>query len=298
MLLSKFSQINEALEDNMAAKSKLTPEEWKHAKDVWEKDPRTGYAWLVREMDLPVSRPAIHKVADIEGWKKLETRKLKKSSNQKPKRKVNIRSSGKNSKVTKITPAKVTVTMADKANDEDGKASCGRPALYQEEYAEQAFKLCLLGAVDKDLAGFFEVTEQTINNWKKDYPEFFESLRRGKLSADANMAYRFYVKGCGYRYTEIKKKVAISEAGTEIPVEIISTEKEVAPDATVAFRWLCNRRPEDWKDKVESSADVKLDKETLQQIKETFLVRMEKARARQDKILIERGILIKQETVD
>jgi hypothetical protein len=32
----------------------------------------------------------------------------------------------------------------------------GRPSLYRDEFAEQARKLCLLGATDRDLAEFFE----------------------------------------------------------------------------------------------------------------------------------------------
>ncbi len=29
-------------------------------------------------------------------------------------------------------------------------------------------------------------TERTVNKWKSYYPEFFESMRRGKILADAN----------------------------------------------------------------------------------------------------------------
>jgi hypothetical protein len=51
----------------------------------------------------------------------------------------------------------------------------GRPTKYEHEYADQAKKLCFLGFIDRELAGFFEVEESTINKWKKDYPEFLES---------------------------------------------------------------------------------------------------------------------------
>lgn len=53
-----------------------------------------------------------------------------------------------------------------------------RPTKYQEAYAEQARKLCLLGYTDAELADFFEVSESTINKWKLDYPEFSESIKR------------------------------------------------------------------------------------------------------------------------
>lgn len=38
---------------------KLTPEQWKKARDRWESDPREGFEWLIKELKLPVTRPAI-----------------------------------------------------------------------------------------------------------------------------------------------------------------------------------------------------------------------------------------------
>jgi hypothetical protein len=40
----------------------------------------------------------------------------------------------------------------------------GRKSLYREQYAEQAFKLCLLGAKDEELANFFGVAVKTLFN--------------------------------------------------------------------------------------------------------------------------------------
>ncbi len=66
----------------------------------------------------------------------------------------------------------------------------GRPTRYKAEYTEQAFKLCLLGATDANLADFFEVSEKTINTWKDAHPEFLQSLKAGKDEADANVGER------------------------------------------------------------------------------------------------------------
>ena len=65
---------------------------------------------------------------------------------------------------------------------------------YQADYPEQARRLCLLGATDRDLAGCFEVSEGTINRWKRKYPEFAEALKRGKAFADAEVAEALYRK--------------------------------------------------------------------------------------------------------
>src|SRR3990167_6903490 len=43
--------------------------------------------------------------------------------------------------------------------------------------------LAALGLTDKQIGRVFRVTEQTIQNWKKD-PEFLLSLKRGKDCAD------------------------------------------------------------------------------------------------------------------
>lgn len=56
---------------------------------------------------------------------------------------------------------------------------------YKAEYDELAYNYCLLGATDAQLANFFGVKEQTINNWKNKHKSFFESLKKGKDSADA-----------------------------------------------------------------------------------------------------------------
>lgn len=50
------------------------------------------------------------------------------------------------------------MTSKDKAA---AKSKGGRPTRYKAEYAQQAYKLCLLGATDKELADFFHVSGQT-----------------------------------------------------------------------------------------------------------------------------------------
>lgn len=52
------------------AAPKMTPEEWEEARARWETDPRDGYAWLKRELNLPVSEVAILKRARKELWAK------------------------------------------------------------------------------------------------------------------------------------------------------------------------------------------------------------------------------------
>lgn len=51
---------------------KLTAKQWNDVRSVWESDPRDGFTWLVRELELPVSVPGVRKAADRDGWEKQE----------------------------------------------------------------------------------------------------------------------------------------------------------------------------------------------------------------------------------
>lgn len=112
----------------------------------------------------------------------------------------------------------------------------GRKSDYKEEYNDQAYKLCLLGHTDAELAKFFGVKEQTINNWKKKFPPFFESIKKGREPADANVAKSLYNRAIGFHYIETHRK---KEAGKV--VETKTVKKFVPPDTAAAFIWLKNR---------------------------------------------------------
>lgn len=129
----------------------------------------------------------------------------------------------------------------------------GRKSSYKEEYSNQALKLCLLGATDKELAEFFSVSEQTLNKWKKDFPEFLESLKKGKSIADANVASKLYNRAIGYDCKATK--FATLEGKVTDSIEYI---EHYPPDTTAAIFWLKNRQPEKWRDRKEVDANINL----------------------------------------
>ena len=121
----------------------------------------------------------------------------------------------------------------------------GRPSKYRDEFAEQARKLCLLGATDKELGSFFGVSEQTINAWKSEHSAFLESLKAGKELADATVADSLYQRAKGYSHPEDDIRVV---GGA---IVITPTIKHYPPDSTALIFWLKNRRPDLWRDKRE-----------------------------------------------
>jgi hypothetical protein len=127
----------------------------------------------------------------------------------------------------------------------------GRPTDYREEYNMQAEKLCKLGATDKELADFFEVCEDTINEWKKVHPEFSESIKKGKILADAEVADRLYQRAMGFEHDSEEIKVMFDRETNEQYIERIPIKKIYPPDAVAAIFWLKNRQKKKWRDKIE-----------------------------------------------
>lgn len=125
----------------------------------------------------------------------------------------------------------------------------GRPPKYQPEYADQARKLCLLGATDQELGDFFGVAESTINKWKLDHAKFSESIKSGKLAADANVADRLYQRAIGYEHPEEK---IFNANGAPL---IVPTVKHYPPDTAAAIIWLKNRQRGKWHDRPEPVND-------------------------------------------
>ena len=57
----------------------------------------------------------------------------------------------------------------------------GRPQKYKKHFAVVAYRLCTYGYTDKELALALGVSKSTINRWKHDHADFWDSLKRGKL---------------------------------------------------------------------------------------------------------------------
>jgi hypothetical protein len=120
----------------------------------------------------------------------------------------------------------------------------GRPNKFKPEYIERARKLCQFGHTDLELAVFFGVHLQTINNWKVKYPEFLYALKAGKEVADSRVERSLYARAVGYNYEAVK---IFMPAGRAKPVYAKYNE-HVPPDVTAGIFWMKNRDPEHWRD--------------------------------------------------
>lgn len=121
---------------------------------------------------------------------------------------------------------------------------------YKSEYDELAYNYALLGATDRQMAEFFDVSEVTINEWKKVHPSFLKSMSGGKSQADALVAKSLFHRALGYSHPETK--IATRDGQITDTLDVV---KHYAPDTAAASFWLKNRQPDIWRDKKEIAID-------------------------------------------
>ena len=117
----------------------------------------------------------------------------------------------------------------------------GRPTSYDPAFARQAQKLCELGAVDVELAEFFQVALSTVKLWKVVHPEFSAALKAGKDVTDDRVVASLLSRALGYSHDAVKI-ITTKDDVHEIPFV-----EHCPPDVTACIFWLKNRRPKEWR---------------------------------------------------
>jgi len=122
---------------------------------------------------------------------------------------------------------------------------------YLPQFATAAEKLCKLGATDLDLAEAFDVSDRTIRRWRLAHEDFAQACKAGKALWDDGVEEALRRRATGYDYMSEK---IYCEGGKVTRVKII---EHIPPDGWSAFKWLVNRRPDQWRDKVDVMATVR-----------------------------------------
>lgn len=122
----------------------------------------------------------------------------------------------------------------------------GRPTDYRDEYVERVANLALNGATDAEIADDLGVSISTLYNWRAKHPAFLQAMKYGKSQADDRVERSFYLRAVGYERDAVK--VSFDKDGNPLYAPY---REVVAPDPAAAQFWLKNRRPEEWKERVE-----------------------------------------------
>lgn len=143
----------------------------------------------------------------------------------------------------------------------------GRPSKY-ESHVEPKLLLIEAWARDgltlEDIAKNLDIALSTFCEYKNQYTELAESLKKNKELADIIVENSLYKRANGYKYEEITYEAIEfkSGSGEDVTIQpatkIKTVIKEVVPDTTAQIFWLKNRKPVEWRDKheIESRSEV------------------------------------------
>lgn len=103
------------------------------------------------------------------------------------------------------------------------------------------------GWIDTRIAAQIGISPSTLYDWKRKYPEIADALAEGKEVVDAKVENALLKRALGYEYKETRREGQLGGA-----TKIIETTRHVPPDVAAGIFWLKNRKPDVWREKVET----------------------------------------------
>lgn len=127
----------------------------------------------------------------------------------------------------------------------------GRPTLKTDERIAKTLELAQLGKTNVQMAEIIGVSEATIRRWMLLDFEFSTAVKLLKQEADELIEASLFKSALGY--DKRTKKNIVTRDG----VEEIEDTTYYPPNPTSMIFWLKNRRPKQWKDRVEIQTETK-----------------------------------------
>lgn len=145
--------------------------------------------------------------------------------------------------------------MNNKSNKSEKKTFTKRAnrTSYKDWLSED--KLLLLegwardGLTDEQIAHNIGIRRETLWDWKKKYSHISNALKKGKEVVDFLVENALLKNALGYKYAE----QAVTRDG-----DVVTVEKYMAPNTVAQIFWLKNKKPDKWKDRVESKQEVNI----------------------------------------
>lgn len=140
--------------------------------------------------------------------------------------------------------------MADKPAQPRDKANKFE-AVYESRFALAAAKICRMGGTSSDIAEGLGISERTVRRWRREYEDFDTACKVNKDLFDDRIEVSLAQRALGYSCPETKVLIRDGKVHTH---EVM---KYYPPDTLACIYWLNNRRPANWRQKVEIDANVR-----------------------------------------
>lgn len=108
------------------------------------------------------------------------------------------------------------------------------------------------GLTDEQIFHNLDISKDTFYQYKKKYTDFSDALKRGKEVVDYEVENALLKRAMGYEYVETTRETKWNPSTEQFElVESKKVTKHVIPDTTAQIYWLKNRKPKQWRDKVD-----------------------------------------------
>ncbi|MFS7400693.1 helix-turn-helix domain-containing protein [Carnobacterium maltaromaticum] len=143
------------------------------------------------------------------------------------------------------------------------KVKKGRKSKYDTHVAPRLQEIewwCREGLTEIEICKRLDVAESTFNNYKREFSELMESLKKGKEIADYQVEDALYKRAIGYEYEEETRQLTdLGFTTTKI------VTKHVSPDTGAIALWLKNRKRDSWQNT--NTLDERLKQEQIKKAK-------------------------------
>lgn len=116
------------------------------------------------------------------------------------------------------------------------------------------------GLTDEQIAQNIGINRATLYDWIKRYDNISNAIKKGKEPVDIQVENALLRRALGYDYEETITEIE-DLGGGKTKKHVRRVSKHVPPDTTAQIFWLKNRKPKQWRDKMEAAVSV--DKEDL-----------------------------------
>ena len=109
------------------------------------------------------------------------------------------------------------------------------------------------GLTCADIAHNIGINRCTLTEWKKKDARIAFALQEGKDVADRRVENALYKRAIGY---DIEEQKIIDDGKTR---RVETVKKHIPGDVTAQIYWLKNRKPDEWRDKRETSVSADIE---------------------------------------
>jgi len=134
--------------------------------------------------------------------------------------------------------------------DDSPKNKGGRPTKFNETIRDKIMAMAGAGKTDVEISKAVGVSRSTFSLWKNAH-KISDTLKDAKNIADELVEASLFRRAIGYEHKEVKVFYD-SKSGECVEHEVV---KHYAPDPTSMIFWLKNRKPQEWRDKVDIAVE-------------------------------------------